>query len=279
MFDSCQWQPVSNGVKTLRYFFILLFLAMLVSGCRESQSRGKTRLADLIPKDRSASEDKSSVGLYVYVFELDRDKYPTVLEGLYDINDLPVEYKNSGSFAGNGLVSCGGDITTWAKLAQILVDSKARVAKRTITYISEGIDDDVVITALDKPSSARYHQGGGTSIGIGLPAGKVSLRFNTKPVIGLKQIRRLSITPVYKAEITVDKKQTSGRAKPVLWEFPFSLTSLDVSLRPGQFVCIAPNPANFPQEGPEAVGQIMFWADKPRLVIRFCLVACSLIND
>jgi len=267
-------------MRTLRYCFVLLFLAAILPGCRESQSRGKTRLADLIPKDPSASENKSSVGLYIYVFELNRDKYPSVLDGLYDVNDLPVEYENSGSFAANGLVGCGGDITTWAKLAQILVDSKARVAKRAITYISDGIDDDVVMAVLDKPGSVRYHQSGDSSIGIGLPVGNVSLRFNAKPVIGLKQIRRLDITPVYKAQAAADKKQKGGKVQPPpAWEFPFSLTSLNVSLRPGQFVCIAPDPANFPQEGPTAVGQIMFRSDKPKPVIRFCLVACSLIND
>lgn len=252
---------------------------MLVSGCQRSQSREKTRITDLIPKDRSVNENKSAVGLYVYIFELDRDRYPSVLDGLYDINDLPVEYKDSGSFADNGLVSCGGDIITWATLAQILVDSKARVARRTITYISDGIEDDVVIAVLDKPSSVRYHQGGGSSIGIGLPAGNISLRFSTTPVIGLKQIRRISVTPVYKAEIAPAKEQTSGKKQPVLWDFPFILTSLEVSLRPGQFVCIAADPANFPKEGPEAIGQMMFLADKPRPVTRFCLVACSLIND
>jgi len=266
-------------MKTLRYCCILLFLSVLLLGCKESQSRKKTRLTDLIPKDRSASTDKSTVGLYIYVFELDRDRYPLVLEGLYDVNDLPVEYDSSNSFAGNGFISGGGDITTWAKLAQILTDSQAKVAKRTITYISENISGDVVITSLDKPSSVRYHQGGDASIGIGLPAGNVSLRLNTKPLIGLKQICRLNITPVYKAEIVSDKKQKSGKTQPMAWEFPFSSTSLNVPLRPGQFVYIAPNPTNFPQEGPAAVGQMIFCSDKPKPVIRFCLVACSLIND
>jgi hypothetical protein len=266
-------------VKILRYCYILLFLAVMLSGCTENRRKEKTSLADLIPKDDSASKDKSAVGLYIYVFELDMDKYPLVLEGLHDVNDLPVEYETSGSFAGNGFVSGGGDVTTWSKLAQIIVDSKARVAKRTITYISEGVDGDVVITALDKPGSVRYYQSGDASIGIGLPAGNISLRFNTKPVIGLKQIRKLNITPVYKAEIVPDKKQKSGKVQSPAWEFPFSSISLNVSLRPGQFVYIAPNSADFSQEGPAATGQMMFYSNKPKPVVRFCLVAYSLIND
>ncbi|PKL51063.1 MAG: hypothetical protein CVV39_00520 [Planctomycetes bacterium HGW-Planctomycetes-1] len=265
-------------MNTLRYFYILLFLAVLVFA-RQGLGREKTRITDIIPKDSLLNEDKAATGLYLYVFELDRDKYPAVLDVLYDINDLPVEYVNLGSFAGNGLVSCGGDIETWTKLAQILVDSKAKPVKRTIAYINDGINDDIVLAVLDKPGSVSYRQSGSDSIGIGLPAGNVSLRFNTKPLIGLKQIRRVSITPVYKAEIAPDKKQMSGKKQPVLWEFPFSLASLSVSLRPGQFVCIAANPANFPQQGPEAIGQMMFCSNKSKPVIRLCLVACSLIND
>lgn len=256
-----------------------MFLTILLSGCGESRSRKKINLTDLIPKDISASEDKSAVGLYVYVFELNSDRYPLVLEGLYDVNDLPVEYENFGSFTDNGFVSGGGDIISWTKLAQILTDSQARITKRTITYISANIDNDVVITVLNKPCPVRYQQGGNASIGIGLPAGDVSLRFNAKPVIGLKQICRLNITPVYKAEIVTDKEQNNGKMQPALWEFPFSLTSLNALLRPGQFVYIAPDPANFPQEGPEAIGQIIFCSNKPKSVVRFCLVACSLIND
>ncbi|MDD5011689.1 MAG: hypothetical protein PHQ00_06160, partial [Phycisphaerae bacterium] len=103
-------------MRTSQYFCVLLFFAVLVSGCQEGPGEEKTKIGDIIPKDRLL-EDKAAIGLYLYVFELDRDKYPAVLDVLYDINDLPVEYVNLGSFAGNGLVSCGGDIETWAKMA------------------------------------------------------------------------------------------------------------------------------------------------------------------
>jgi hypothetical protein len=266
-------------MRPLRYFCILLFLAVLVFA-RQGLGREKTRITDIIPKDQSANKDKASIGLYVYVFELNRNRYSSVFDVLGDINDVPIEYKDFESFAGNGLVGCGGDTETWPRLAQILVDSKAELVRRTIVYISEDISDDVVLTVLDKSGSVSYRQGGSDDAGgIGLPAGNVSLRFNTQPLIGLKQIRKLNITPVYKAQTVPDKKQTSGKKQPALWEFPFSLISFDISLRPGQFVCIAPDPAKFPQAGPEAIGQMIFCSNKPKPVVRICLIACSLIND
>jgi hypothetical protein len=279
MFDGCQWRPVSNGVKILRYCSILLLLTVLLSGCTEKQAGEKTRekvkLADLIPKDSSGSKENSTVGLYVYVYQIDRDNYPSVQQELSQAADLPVEYEDSKSFSSNGLIGGGGDINTWAKLAQVLTDAQAAIIKRTITYISDNTDDDILITELTEPGSVRCYSGGDTSAGMGLPAGTVWLRINSKPLIGLKQSRRINIMPIYKAEAISNDKNP----KNPTWEFPFSSTSLKVPLRPGQFVFIAPDAANFPQEGLPLIGKMIFCADKPKPVVRFCLVACSLIND
>jgi len=256
---------------------------VLLSGCTEKQAGEKTRekvkLVDLIPKDSSENKENSTVGLYVYVYQIDRDKYPSVQQKLNQAADLSVEYEDSKSFSSNGLIGGGGDINAWVKLAQVLTDAQAAIIKRTITYISDNTNDDIVITELTEPGSVRCYSDGDTSAGMGLSAGTVWLRINSKPLIGLKQSRRINITPIYKAEAISDEKIKSSSPKNPAWELPFSSTSLNVSLRPGQFVFIAPDAANFPQEGLPLIGQMIFCADKPKPVVRFCLVACSLIND
>jgi len=284
MFNGCQWQLVSNGVKILRYCSILLFLAMLVSGCTGRQSWKKswekTQVKDLLPEDRYGDKNSSIINLYIYVFEIDKEKYPLVLNAIKDVNNLPVKYKDSGSFLSNGLIGGGGNRTTWAKFSQVLSKAQVRMTKRTSFYMNENMDNDIVIAELAQPGSICYRSGGGVSAGIGLPAGTVALRLNAKPLIGLKQICGLDITPVYKTNIAADKNKKAQKNSG--WEFVFDEIAINVPIRPGQFVCIAPDTAGFSSRfigSPPAAGEMIFCSAKPKPVVRLCLVACSLINN
>ncbi len=268
-------------MKILRYCSILLLLAVLLPGSAEGigwkKPFNKVKISDLAPKDHSGDAKNSIVNVCVYVFELDRDQYPSVLAGLGEANDLSVKYEDSGSFFGNGLVSGGGDRDTWRKFAQILTDAQARMIKRVNLYMNQNIDNDVAIIDMEEPGNVCYRSGKDTSAEIGFPAGTVWLRINAKSLIGLKQICGLDITPIYKARMISDKNRKEQESFG--WEFIFGSTAINVPVWPGQFVCIAPNTANFPLEGLPITGKMMFCSDKPKPVIRFCLIACSLIND
>jgi hypothetical protein len=254
---------------------------MLVSGCTEKQNWKrpwtKAQAGDLLPEDSYGDKKSSIIGLYIYVFEFDKGKYPSVLNAIGDLNDLPVKYKNSGSFLNNGLIGGGGNRIDWVKFSQVLSKAQVKITKRISLYVNENIDNDVAIIDFQEPGAICCRSGKDISAGIGLPAGTVALRINVKSLIGLKQVCGLNIIPVYK---TIAAPDSNGKEQGNSgWEFVFDEIAMNVPIRPGQFVCIAPDTAHFPQQGLPLTGEMIFCSAKPKPVVRFCLVACSLIND
>jgi hypothetical protein len=280
MFGSRLNRSVSNGAKILRYCFILLIMSVLLTGSAEGRGKKKPpekiKIQDILPKGPLGSREGVAVGLYIYVFELDSSKYLSVRMGLNDVNDLPVEYKDFDGFAGNGLVSGGGDINTWRNFAKVLSDANARVVKRISVYINPDANEEVAIADLKEPAYISYRIGDDISTGVGLPAGTIALRIAAKPLIGLKQVCRLDIVPVFMTKIT-DKKP-KNRKNPN-WEYVFDSTAVSTPIRPGQFICIAPDTDNFPRHGLPVTGKLIFCSDNTKSVVRLCLIACGLIND
>jgi hypothetical protein len=269
----------------IRYFVILLVFAGFLSGCKERQIskkpfNSKVNIEDLMPEKFVSDTNNSAVGLYIYIFQFDQHNYPSAFQGLREANDLPVEYwKGSGSFAANGLISGGGDRDAWSKLAQVLTNAQAVLAKRTIAYMNFNTDEDIVIARLSRPVSVAYHSASDASAAIGLPLGTVSLRVNA-PLTDLKQACKLSITPVYlpqtQSEVTPD--ETLKAPKNPAGQFAFNSAAINVTLRPGQFVFIAPD-TGIPSGPLSTLGQMMFCSQQGSPIVTFCLIACGLIND
>ena len=247
---------------------------------------GNIRYQDLIPKENRQPTDKAVIGLYIIVFELDKDKYPQVLQGLNEVNDLPVGYEDRNNFSANGLVSGGGDRKTWIKLAKILAEAEVRIIKRVSALIDENSSDDIEIAESAEPRTIRYQTADKAQAGIGLPQGTISLHIDTKSLIGLKQVCKLGITPVFKTKIADNASEAQKKDN---WKFTLDSIAVNAPVRPGQFVFLSPDTENFPRQGLPVAGEMIFcskraaasWAatDEPKIIIRFCLIAGSLIND
>ena len=260
-------------MKILRYISILPVLALILAGCGEKQNMRlkEIEFSDLLPKEHKLRTDKTVVSLFVYMFEIDKNKYPQVLDGLKEANDLSVKYYDWNNFAANGLVSGGGDMNTWGILAKNLADADALVAKRTSVLMDLNSSEEIEIAELTQPGSVSYCTADKAWAEIGLPKGSVVLEISTKSLIGLKQSCKLEIKPVYK---TADRK-ISG------WEFAFDSIAVSAAVRPGQFVFLAPDTENVdvPEQTTGSVtGKMIFCSVNGRPVVRFCLIACGLIN-
>jgi hypothetical protein len=274
-------------MRILPYCCVLLFLSILLPGCYQNKKpTDKVRIQDLMPQNPAADSNTSAVGLYIYVFQFDRENYPAALNGLGEVNDFTIKYSDVSSFAANGFICGGGNSDTWARLAQIFTQAQSITTKRFIVYINFNTNQDVLIAQQSEPVFVSYHSDSNALAGIGLPGGDISFRLNAAPTI-LKQICNLSIKPVYLyrsdriaadiADSTPDKTLKEQKTPP--GEFIFDSAAINVPLRPGQFVYIAPDIDNFPRDSSAVAGLLMFCSDTPKPVIRLCIIACGRIND
>ena len=274
-------------MKILPYCCVLLFLSILLPGCYQNKKlTDKVHVQDLLPQNPAADSNTSAIGLYIYVFQFDKENYPAALDGLGEANDFTIKYRDVASFAANGFICGGGDSDTWARLAQIFTQAHSTITKRSIVYINFNTDQDVFITQQSEPVFVSYHSDSNALAGIGLPPGDIVLRLNAAPTI-LKQICNLSIKPVYLsrsdriaadiADSTPDK--TLKEQKTHTSEFVFDSAAINVPLRPGQFIYIAPDIDNFPRNGSAIASLLMFCSDMPKPIIRLCIITCGRIND
>ena len=164
----------------------------------------------------------------------------TELQGLIaQTGTIDVKYGDADAFLANGLISCAGDRISWQKIGQLLSQSQPEIKRRISLLVTENMTDDVVISENLQPVSVVYLSEG-TTTGIGFGTGRIVLRIKVSPLIGLRQICRLDITPVYKAgSEQTTKKRPAGRKS---YEFTFDSAALNVRLRPGQFLLHCPCP-------------------------------------
>lgn len=261
-------------MKILRYYSILFFVVLL-AGCGENQNIKNLRFGDLAPKGKWQATDKTTISLSIYLFEMSEDKYPKVMAELNEANDVPIDYEDSENFMANGLISGGGNKKTWAKIAKALIAAKVRIAKQITILMDENTSENIEIVQLPQQTSIDYRTADNAWAGIGLPQGSILLKLSTESIIGLKQVCKINVTPVYETKLEQNKSQ--GRKK-TNWQYAFDSTAVSATVRRGQFIFLAPETENNPQNGP-LVGKIMFCNETEKPVVRFCLIICGLIND
>jgi hypothetical protein len=261
----------------LAVFFLISFLAGCIGSNASSRKVWKdVKASELISRQQPSENKTMTVGLNIYVFQIQADKLTEIQEQIGRTDTLPVKYNNPDAFSANGLVGCAGDRISWQKIAELLAQSQHRIKKRINLLIAENITDDIVVTETPQPVSVVYRSNS-TTAGIGFNAGRMVLRMKTKPLIGLRQTCRLDITPVYRTGVRQKiKKQLVSRDK---YEFAFESAALNVRLQPGQFVLLAPAAAELEQIGTQTIGDIIFYPKSPQNTANLCLIACGLIND
>ena len=217
-----------------------------------------------------------TVGLNIYVFHIQADRLTELRELIVQTSTIGVKYSDPDAFLANGLMSCAGDRVSWQKIGQLLSQSQPRIKKRIGLLVAENMTDDIVLSETLQPVSVVYFSEG-TTTGIGFGTGRIVLRIKATPLIGLRQICRLDITPVYK---TSSKQKTEKRpADRKNYEFVFDSTTLNVRFQPGQFLLIAPLQAEAQKADTQTIGNAMFYPEGPENTAGLCIIACSLVNN
>jgi hypothetical protein len=264
--------------------FCILAVSLLISlltGCTSSNASSRKiwkdiKASELISQQQLSENKTITVGLYIYLFRIQADKLMELGEQISRTDALPVKYEDRAAFSANGFAGCAGDRISWLKIAPILAQSLPEVKKRINLLITENIADDIVIAELPGPVSVIYRWGSATA-GIGFDAGRMVLRIKAEPLIGLRQVCRLDVTPVYiTGVIQKTKKQPASRAN---YEFAFESAALNARLQPGQFVLLAPAQMQTDQTGTKILGDIMFYSQSPQHTTNLYLIACSMINN
>jgi hypothetical protein len=111
---------------------------------------------------------------------------------------------------------------------------------------------------------------------MGLPEGNLVFDFSVKSVIGLKQICKLNINPVYK---TIRKK-VEDKKLPA-WQYAFESVDFSSQIRPGQFVFMTPQIQSEEEkiQTLPSLGEMFFKNSQKENRIKFCLIVCGLIKD
>ncbi|HBG28385.1 MAG: hypothetical protein A2Y10_11195 [Planctomycetes bacterium GWF2_41_51] len=255
--------------------------ALIFAGCGEKPEPKNQwediKLEDLMPQGRPQQSEKAIVGLSVFFFQLDADKYQQVQNAMHNIDGLTINLQDTGNFNANGLICGGGDFDQWRKIAASFANTNTTIAKKITFFMDAGTTEIIETAKITESASVSYRTAENASAMIGLPEGSFVLKLSTQTLIGLKQACKLEIKPSYK---TIAKK--SNNKKVAGWEYAFDSANISATIRPGQFVFLAPQSSiieDAEQAFPTDLGQRLFAVKDGKDVIKFCLIFCGLIND
>lgn len=257
-------------------FFLILFSAGCIHSNRSIPDFPQdVRVSELVGQQQLSENKTITVGLQLYLFQIRTDKLTEIQEQISRTDALPVKYSNPNIFPANGLIACAGDRTAWQKIAELLAQSQPEIKRRISLLITENITEDIVISETLQPVSVFYRSNS-TISGIGFDTGQVVLRIKATSLIGLRNICRLDVVPVYK--VGPEQKTKKQPINQNICEFAFESAAFNVRLQPGQFVLLAPAEMQPDQTDAKTTGNIMFYSQYPGTV-SLCLIACNLIND
>lgn len=261
--------------------FIPVILIALIAGCSEKQKPQneceQIKLEDLMPQGEGPRQsDKMIVGLSVFFFQLDADKYPQVHKTLADVNGLNINLRDPQNFNANGLICGGGDSSHWQKIAASLANTNILLSER-ITYFTEAGSTEIIEAArFSESANVSYRTAENAAASIGFPDGAFIFKLSTQTLIGLRQACKLIIEPSYK---TSPKKLDNKRIPA--WEYSFDSAALSAAIRPGQFIFLAPELNDQIDEQPyiSDLGQSIFVVKDRKDVTKFIMIFCGLIKD
>jgi hypothetical protein len=261
----------------LAVFFLISFLAGCISSNTSSRKVWKNvKMPELISQQQPSENKSMFVGLYIYIFHIQADKLTEIQEQISRTDALSVKYNDPAAFSANGLVDCAGDRTSWQKIAELLAQSQPQTREHINLLITENIINDIVVAQTPRPVSVTYYSNGATA-GIGFDAGRIALRLKVSSLIGLRQVCRLDITPVYKTGLGQKAKKSSVEQEN--YEFAFESAALNVRLQPGWFVLLAPAQTQTDPNIAQTIGDIMSYSQTDSNAVNLCLIACNLINS
>jgi hypothetical protein len=264
-------------------FWILAVFPLIsfLTGCAGSDTSPQQvwkniKAPELISQQQLPENKITTIGLYIYLFRIQTNKLFELGEQLHRNKIPPVTYNDTADFAANGFAGCAGDRIFWSKIAPILAQSQPEVKKRINLLISENTSDDIEIAELYQPVSVTYRLGNATA-GIGFDAGRIVLRVKAEPLIGLRQVCRLSITPVY---ITGGRQKIK---KPFFgndnYEFAFESASFSARIQPGQFILLAPAQIQTDLPVAQTLADLVFYQQNLDKTANLYLIACDTINN
>ena len=256
----------------------ILFSISFLSDCTGSPRKPwrNIKAAELISPQQLPEDKSMTVDLHIHLFRIQTNKLPQIQNQIGQTDTLPVKYDDPNAFLANGLISCAGDRASWQKIAQLVALAQPQTIKHINILMTENIAEDVVIAEANQPVSIAYRSSD-TTAGIGFGAGQTILRIKASSLIGLREVCRLDITPVYRtAAAQKTKKRSAGREN---YESVFESATLNVHLQPGQFVLLAPTQALTDPNTAQTIGDILFSSQNPQKTVNLCIIACNLINS
>ena len=254
--------------------FIVVFIFFL--GCENSkQSRPSVQkdvtVRELIANQQFDQIKAKTIALGIYTFQISSARLPEIQNLICRTNTLPLAYNAKEAFSLNGLIACSGDKNDWQRISGAIFKSTPRIAKSVSLYAVEDVNDDVAITQIPQQESVLYYAGQDKTTGIGLDGGQIMLRIKTSSLIGLRQVCRVDITPVYKG-IKSPVNQDGG-------EFIFESAQVAGRLGVGQFVLIAPAAVRAGQGESRTLGDLICYPQKPGKTVNVYLINCNQIKE
>lgn len=263
-----------NFYLSLVFLFISFLTGCIGSNASSRQPWKDVKASELISRQQRLEDKSITVGLHIYLFQIQADKLPQIQEQIVRTDDLRIKYNNPDAFLANGLTGCAGDRDDWRKFAELLTQSQPQVKKHINLLISENMPDDIITAEISRPASIIYHSDENTTSGIGFDTGRMTLRIKVGSLLGLRQACRLDAVPVY----SVGKKTRKPSVGRGNYEFAFEAAAFNVHLQPGQFILLAPAQPQTDQTDTQTLGDYLF-CPQDQNTADMCLIACSLINS
>jgi hypothetical protein len=221
------------------------WVALCLVGCDTPEESKplweQVKIGDIAPRHhtkRSMAQMLKTISFGVHIFEIPADKTDALDEVWYTLYKRRLRFNNYDSFRANSFSIGFGQVRMWNRIQNMLYAANGQKVATVSLLLSDGEDNDLVVTGLDSQRTVYYTAVNGSKEAATVGPGIIALRMKAEKIAGLTDVCTLIAYPVFSLPAASSIPELSVRAKRR--EFLFRSAAFGLKMGPGDFVVLGP---------------------------------------
>ena len=260
---------------------VSLCLLALFTGCngpgKNQPIWEHTKISDLAPAHRgkSSADRLNTITFNIHIFQMPAKNISTLEDVWQILYTNHLDFNNYPAFRANSFAVGFGQGRTWNKIADLLLDAKAKRIETITLLFSDRQTNDVAIATLYDEQTVFYTASDRSLESTALGPGVIALRIKAEKIPEAKGVCKFNALPVFLSPTAsfIPQLATRGKSTEVL----FTSCHFGAKMALGDFFFLGPKRY---VAGQTTLDSLFFSrTDKDKPVLKTYLIVCSGITD
>jgi len=224
---------------------VLSCAALLLTGCSVSLKSEpiwqNIKIGDLAPsqsKERPEAQLLKTTNFEVFFFEMPAENISALDDVWPILYTKPLKFNDYKAFSANSFSVGFGQNQMWNKVADALRAADGKEVGTVSLLLSDGRADDITIAKLANPKTIFHIPTDGSTQGVTIGPGTVSLRIKAERIPGSRGVCNIKAQPTFSPPVSSTIPRLAARRKS--HEFLFVSASFELKMGPGDFIFLGP---------------------------------------